>query len=81
MTDENGRTFPVRRYVGADGSCRFEVYNCASLIGRGVSGAGQLVDVSVQADKGSAVNAINNEQQQKQVYSSYTAGHIKNGVI
>lgn len=81
LTDENGRVFPVRRYVGADGSCRFEVYNCASLIGKGLNGAGQLVDVSVQADKASAVNAINNEQQQKQVYSSYTAGHIKNGVL
>ena len=81
LTDENGRGFPVRRYIGADGSCRFEVYNCASLIGKGVNGAGQLVDVSVQADKPSAVKAINNEQQQKQVYSSYTAGHIKNGVL
>jgi hypothetical protein len=81
LTDENGRAFPVRRYVGADGSCRFEVYNCASLIGKGVSGAGRLVDVSVQEDKSSAVKAVDNEQQQKQVYSSYTSGHIKNGVI
>ena len=30
LTDESGRTFPLRRYRTAEG-CRFEVYNCAPL--------------------------------------------------
>ncbi len=31
MTDEDGREFPLRRYVAPNGDCRFEVYNCADL--------------------------------------------------
>ena len=30
LTDEEGRAFPLRRYV-LTGACRFEVYNCARL--------------------------------------------------
>ncbi len=80
LTDENGRKFPVRRYLSAIGDCRFEVYNCASQIGVGYKGAGRLLDVSVTADKPSAV-AAGEENQQKRVYASYTSGHTKNGVL
>lgn len=80
LTDENGRVFPVRRYVDVVGGCRFEVYNCASLVGRGMMGAGKLIDVSLQTDKPGAVSAVNSESLQKQIYTSYTSGHIKNGV-
>lgn len=48
LTDEEGRRFPLRRYLVANG-CRFEVYNCAPLAAyNGVSGA--LVDLSVEHD-------------------------------
>lgn len=80
LTDENGRKFPVRRYLAADGSCRFEVYNCASLIGVGIRGAGSLIDVSVTKEKAAAV-AAKNEEEQKQIYENYTSGHFKRGVL
>ena len=33
LTDEEGRSFPLRRY-SVFGACRFEVYNCAPLSAR-----------------------------------------------
>ncbi len=81
LTDENGRVFPVRRYNAASGACRFEVYNCASLVGTGITGAGKIIDISVQPDGAAAVNAANDESLQKNVYSTYTSGHFKRGVL
>lgn len=81
LTDENGRVFPTRRYLAADGSCRFEVYNCADLVGTGLNGAGKLLDVSILADKPTAVAAKNNEFEQKSYYKNCTSGHYKRGVL
>ena len=81
LTDENGRVFPVRRYLSSDESCRFEVYNCADLIGAGIVGVGKLVDVSVLMDKQQAVDAKDNEIKQKGLYKSCTSGHYKRGVL
>lgn len=81
LTDESGREFPVRRYVAADKSCRFEVYNCAALIGRGVRGMGKLIDVSATKDKCAVVCAIEDETRQKELYRGYTSGHLKRGVL
>ncbi len=81
LTDESGRVFPVRRYLSATGECRFEVYNCASLIGAGVKGLGQLLDLSVTENKGLAAQAKDEEEKQKTVYDSYTSGHYKRGVL
>ncbi len=81
LTDENGRTFPVKRYLSADGNCRFEVYNCADLIGTGVSGAGKIIDVSVLPEKSAAVAAKDDEMKQKSLYKSCTSGHYKRGVL
>ena len=80
LTDENGRAFPVRRYLTADGSCRFEVYNCAQLVGVGLEGAGKLLDLSVTEKKREAVAAVT-EEKQKEVYQRYTSGHYKRGVL
>ena len=77
LTDENGRVFPVRRYVGADGNCRFEVYNCANLVGRGVKHAGKLFDFSL----GKAIDTNLDEQAQKKAFGAYTSGHTKKGVL
>lgn len=81
LTDENGREFPVKRYVAADKSCRFEVYNCAALIGRGVRGMGRLIDVSVTQDKTAILRAADDEEGQKKIYHAYTSGHLKRGVL
>lgn len=81
LTDENGRTFPVRRYQAADGSCRFEVYNCASLVGKGVKGAGKLLELTLQEDKTSALEAKEDEDMQRSIYGKYTSGHAHRGVL
>ena len=81
LTDEGGRVFPVRRYLSADGNCRFEVYNCAELIGTGVKGAGQLLDLTLVEDKTAAIQAKDTETKQKGVYKTYTSGHYKRGVL
>lgn len=81
LTDENGREFPVRRYVAGDGSCRFEVYNCATLVGKGMETCGQLLDLTLQADKLAPYQAKDDEIKQKGVYSAYTSGHYKRGVL
>lgn len=81
LTDENGRTFPVRRYTAADGSCRFEVYNCASLVGKGVAHTGRLLDVSVTRDKRGAIAAATDEREQKKIYENHTSGHYERGVL
>lgn len=80
LTDENGREFPVRRYVSGDGACRFEVYNCADLIGEHVEGAGKILDLTLTDNKREVVNAVGDEEKQKQVYKTYTSGHYKRGV-
>ena len=81
LTDENGRAFPVRRFMDSKGECKFEVFNCASLIGKGLVGAGQLIECTTQERKALAVQAKDNEGQQKSVYPTYTSGHTKNGVL
>ncbi len=81
LTDEANRVFPVRRYTAADGSCRFEVYNCADLISIGAKNAGKLLDLTLVTDKGKAILAKDNEIKQKEVYKNYTSGHFKRGVL
>ena len=81
LTDENERAFPVRRYKGAKGDCRFEVYNCADLISTGVNGGGKLLDLTLIKDKCAATNAKDNIDEQKKVYQRYTSGHYKRGVL
>ncbi len=80
LTDENGREFPVRRYLSADGSCRFEVYNCADLIGGGYKNRGKLIDLTLVADKQAAVQAETDDWQ-KGIYKNHTSGHYKRGVL
>lgn len=81
LTDEAGRVFPVRRYVAANGQCRFEVYNCAQLIGGEKSAYGTLLDCTLIANKQAAVTAVGNPMAQKEIYQTYTSGHAKRGVL
>ena len=48
LTDEEGRSFPLRRYALSDG-CRFEVYNCARLEA-GTWQGNSLLDGTMPAD-------------------------------
>jgi len=71
----------VRRYQSADGRCRFEVYNCADLIGTGIDGAGRLLDLSLQSNAAQAAMANDLEEKQKTLYENHTSGHSKRGVL
>ena len=81
LTDENGRAFPVQRYLSADGGCRFEIYNCADLVGIGVKGANQLLDLTLIDNKQIALQVKDDVDEQKRIYSNYTSGHFKRGVL
>ncbi|MBO5479568.1 MAG: U32 family peptidase [Clostridia bacterium] len=80
LTDENGREFPVRRYRSANGDCRFEVYNCADLIGK-TQGVGTLIDVTVAKDKSLIIAAKSDIDKQKDTCKQYTSGHSLRGVL
>lgn len=81
LTDESGRNFPVRRFKSVSGECRFEVYNCAKLVGSGVQGAGKIIDCSTGGNIFAAVKTADNEEQQKSLYGNYTAGHRKKSML
>jgi hypothetical protein len=81
LTDENGREFPVRRYQDARGECRFEVYNCVSLIGNGLEGMGKLYDISVSSDKKQQFLTEQDLEKQKESLKRYTFGHATRGVL
>ncbi len=66
LTDEDGRVFPVRRYQGANGECRFEVYNCARLTCEIPDTAGRLFDYTIY---------------DQYTQTKYTSGHSKRGVL
>ncbi len=76
LTDEENRAFPVRRYCGADGDCRFEIYNCLPLWNDGGINTGKIFDLSVSTDKKSVINA-----QVEKPSGKYTSGHAKRGVL
>lgn len=77
LTDENGRRFPIRRYNVAD--CRFEVYNCANLIGS--SPVGTFIDCSLGASPDELIDIRSDEQMQKEYFKSYTQGHGNSPVL
>ena len=81
LVDESGRIFPARRYLTAEVACRFEVYNCAQLIGVGVKNAGQLLDLTLVENKICAISAKDDETAQKKMYNNPTSGHYKRGVL
>ena len=82
LTDENSREFPVRRYQTQNGECKFEVYNCAKLVGRGVTN-GKLLDCSLMNafEMQTLVDAVANEEEQKKIYGKYTYGHSKKSIL
>ncbi len=77
LTDENGRAFTARRYERANG-CRFEIFNCARLLGEKIDGVGRLIDLTTVEDKATAVAIDGNVELQKKFYPKYTFGHTKN---
>jgi hypothetical protein len=71
----------VRRFIGADGDCRFEVYNCAKLVHVNTTGAGTLCDLTVEENKIDVLSAKNNAEMQKNIFIKYTSGHFTKGVL
>lgn len=77
LTDENGRNFPLRRYKTS--VCRFEVFNCANLVG--VSPVGTLLDCTVCGNTQKLVKIAGDGQAQMQYFKNYTRGHANSPVL
>ena len=71
ITDENGRKFTLRRYKTSE--CRFEIYNCAYLAGKSVTGT--IVNCSTVEDVQTAIKICDDTQKQQNFYKNYTHGH------
>lgn len=80
LTDENGRKYLVRRYKLS--SCRFEIYNNASLLSTLSFKIGNVVNlVGFEGDKVNLVMSnLDNKDKLKEIFVSYTYGNYKNGV-
>lgn len=77
LTDENGRVFPLRRYVA--GECRFEIYNCAPLAGN-CGGAGLLADLTCEKLHQKILPQLKDCEALKKYYKNYTKGHTETPV-
>ena len=75
LTDSTGRKFPLRRYNTSE--CRFEVYNCADLVTKGIT-AGKLFDFSLCDEM--TVKAVQNTKELEKIFTNYTRGHFANGI-
>lgn len=71
LTDENGRKFPLRRYVA--GACRFELFNCADLVASTPTGA--IIDCTLQNNAQKIITALKNNEDLKNIFINYTRGH------
>jgi putative protease len=78
LTDENGRVFPLRRYKTSE--CRFEMYNCASLIARN-DFCGKLVDCTLQTNANNIIENIDDGEKLKKIFKNYTKGHSEIPVL
>lgn len=78
LTDQNGRVFPIRRYKC--GECRFEVYNCASLVSQN-SFSGNLVDLTLTDEGAKVVSALGDIDKLKKIFKNFTKGHTENSVL
>ncbi len=77
LTDEDGRTFPLRRYTTE--SCVFELYNCVPLCSP-QNFTGTLLDCTLGGAP-AVLSLYNDETKLKEYYIKYTSGHSKNPVI
>lgn len=78
LTDGEGRRFPMRRYT-VGGGCRFEIYNCASLVGVN-NFTGVLVDCTLQ-DARFVTENLNDTDKLKKYFKNYTKGHTETPVL
>lgn len=77
LTDESGRKFPIRRYKTNE--CRFEVFNCANLIG--TSPVGTLIDCTLESAPNYVIQINSDERKQKEYFKNYTRGHSNAPVL
>jgi putative protease len=83
LTDENNRAFPLRRYK--TGECRFELFNCASLVSQN-NFTGKLFDVTLpsydgKTDINKIIECASDGEELKKIYKNYTKGHTENPVL
>ena len=78
LTDENGRKFTLKRYKIGE-NCRFELYNCASLVSCSVP-AGKLIDLTVTEPTDKVLKNIDDESALREIFKNYTRGHSVNSV-
>lgn len=77
LTDENGREFPLRRYV--TGACRFELYNCASLAA--ATPTGVLLDCTLNGDPNALIGVFKDGKALREYIKNYTRGHSEQSVF
>jgi putative protease len=78
VTDDAGRKFPLRRY--RTDACRFELYNCASLISRN-NFTGKLFDCTLQDNVMAIVQNADDGEKLKKIFKNYTKGHTEKPVL
>ncbi len=79
LTDEDDRTFTLRRYVTSD--CRYELYNCVPLVGSSKS-AGKLLDCSLERDAEKLIEISDDVEKMRVYYNGvYTRGHTDRPII
>lgn len=78
LTDEEGRAFPLRRYQ--TGECRFEVYNCASVVAESCA-CGKLFDCTLQKDANAVLENGDNADALKKLFKTYTKGHSRDSIL
>ena len=76
LTDESGRKFPMRRYKTS--VCRFEIFNCASLLGNAVTGA--LIDSTLD-NPAKLLACLGDEGKMAAYLKNYTRGHFNSPVL
>jgi hypothetical protein len=57
-----------------DDFCRFEIYNCASLIAQN-NFTGVLIDCTLDGNVQEIVDNCNDEKGLKEIFKNYTRGH------
>lgn len=73
LTDENNRNFPLRRYE--TGECRFELYNCATLVCDPIKNFNSFIDCSI-SDPKRILNGANKSSNTTKI----THGHSQNEI-
>lgn len=78
LTDENGRAFPMRRYVTGD--CRFELFNCARLVSENTF-TGRLYELTTENSPSEIQTQLDDTKALKAYFKNYTKGHTEAPIL